>query len=443
MIRLKNILALMCIVGLAFSSCRYVEIADADYLDQTIYMPAAVSGIYQVNDTNSFGTYKYQLDLENNKLVIPLGVYRSGVDSKGSVVIDILVNNDTIQRLNEIGPSEDPEYKPYVVIPEDKYSFPEQVVIPDGADNVIFNMTVDLDYLATQPDTKLGVAFEIQSNAIEVNQELNLTVLELNTNFIVPTAEFSITVDPGNDRKLIFTNLSSYAKECVWDFGDGNVRTTMQDTVQHCYADYKEYKVSMTVKGITEKPVVNDKLIKIWQNITADYIKNPGDPFLRSDNRTGVVGNLADWSITDNLKTTKSGGEYYGGYVKNQEIDGTVYMGLMDLFSLDAVQNGKIWQTIDLPAGSYRLTTTPVLFTGENDCYFAVIKGNEMPDAEALENSTVLAKQFFNSMPDTDLELTFTMEAAGQVTIGFVVNTQAPPKGVFNEVMIQKVGLYK
>ena len=87
---------------------------------------------------------------------------------------------------------------------------------------------------------------------------------------------------------------------------------------------------------------------------------------------------------------------------------------------------------IDLPAGSYRLTTTPVLFTGENDCYFAVIKGNEMPDAEALENSTVLAKQFFNSMP-----------AAGQVTIGFVVNTQAPPKGVFNEVMIQKVGLYK
>ena len=98
---------------------------------------------------------------------------------------------------------------------------------------------------------------------------------------------------------------------------------------------------------------------------------------------------------------------------------------------------------IDLPAGSYRLTTTPVLFTGENDCYFAVIKGNEMPDAEALENSTVLAKQFFNSMPDADLELTFTMDAAGQVTIGFVVNTQAPPKGVFNEVMIQKVGLYK
>lgn len=443
MIRLKNILALIFVIGLPFSSCRYVEIADADYMEQMIYMPAAVSGIYQVNDTNSLGTYKYQLDLENNKLVIPLGVCRSGVDSKGRVVIDIMVNNDTIQSLNEIYLSEGPEYKPFVIIPENKYSFPQQVTIPDGADNAIFNMMIDLDYLATQPDAKLGVAFEIQSNAINVNQKLNLMVLELNTNFIVPTAEFSIAVDEENDKKLIFTNRSSYARECVWDFGDGNVRTTMQDTVQHCYADYKEYKVSMTVKGITEKPVINDKLIKIWQNITADYIKNPGNPFLRSDNRTGVVGNLADWSITDNLKTTKSGNEYYGGYIKNQEIDGTVYMGLMDFFSLEAIQNGKIWQTIDLPAGAYRLSATPVLFTGENDCCFAVVKGGEMPDIEYLENSTVLAKQFFNSMQGEDLELKFTVEVAGQVTIGFIVNTQAPPNGVFNEVMIQKVGIYK
>lgn len=441
--RLKYILIFVFAIGLTFSSCRYVEYADADYMGQVAYMPAAISGIYQVNDTNGVGTYKYQLDLESNKLVIPLGVYRSGIDSKGSIAIDIIVNNDTIEGLNELGASEDPEYKPLEIIPADKYSVPQQVTIPNGADNVIFNMLIDLDYLATKPDARLGVAFEIKSNAIEVNQELNVTVLELKTNFIVPTADFSISVDKNDDKKLIFTNLSSYAKECVWDFGDGTVRTTMQDTVQHTYADYKEYKVSMTVKGITEKPVMSDKLVKVWQNITNDYIKNPGNPFLRSDDRTGVVGNLADWSITDNLKTTKSSGEYYGGYVKSQEIDGTVYLGLMDFFSLDAVQNGKIWQTVDLPVGSYRLTATPVLFTGENNCYIAAVKGNEMPDAEALEGAQVIAKQFFNSITGEDVELNFTVEEAGQVTIGFIVNTQTPPKGVYNELMIQKVGLYK
>lgn len=441
--RLKYILILVFAIGLTFTSCRYVEIADADYMGQVAYMPAAVSGIYQVNDTNGVGTYKYQLDLESNKLVIPLGVYRSGIDSKGSIAIDIIVNNDTIEGLNEQGAMDDPSYKPLEIIPADKYSVPRQVTIPNGADNVMFNMLIDLDYLATKPDAKLGVAFEIKSNAIEVNRELSVTVLELNTHFIVPTANFSIEVDKDNDKKLIFTNLSSYAKECVWDFGDGTVRTTMQDTVQHTYADYKEYKISMTVKGITEKPVVNDRLVKIWQNITRDYIKNPGDPFLREDNRTAVVGNLADWSITDNLKTTKSGGEYYGGYVKSQNIEGTVYMGLMDFFSLEAVQNGKIWQTVELPVGSYRLSATPVLFTGENDCCFVVAKGNEIPDAEDLEGAQVIGKQFFNSMTGEDFELNFTVDAAGPVTIGFVVNTQAPPKGVYNEVMIQKVGLYK
>lgn len=441
--RLKYILIFVFAIGLTFSSCRYVEYADADYMGQMAYMPAAISGIYQVNDTNGVGTFKYQLDLENNKLVIPLGVYRSGIDSKGSIAIDIIVNNDTIEGLNELGASEDPAYKPLEIIPADKYSVPQQVTIPDGADNVMFNMLIDLDYLAAKPDARLGVGFEIRSNAIEVNRELSVTVLELNTNFIVPTAEFSITVDKYDDKKLIFTNLSSYAKECVWDFGDGTVRATMQDTVQHTYADYKEYKVSMTVKGITERPVVSDQLVKIWKNITNDYIKNPGNPFLRGDDRTGVVGNLADWSITDNLKTIKSGSEYYGGYVKSQEINGTVYLGLMDFFSADAVQNGKIWQTVELPAGSYRLTATPVLFTGENDCYMVAVKGNEMPDAEALEGAQVIGKQFFNSMTGEDVELSFTVDAAGPVTIGFIVNTQTPPKGVYNELMIQKVGLYK
>ena len=142
--RLKYILILVFAIGLTFSSCRYVEIADADYMGQVAYMPAAVSGIYQVNDTNGVGTYKYQLDLESNKLVIPLGVYRSGVDSKGSIAIDIIVNNDTIEGLNEQGALDDPSYKPLEIIPSDKYSIPRQVTIPNGADNVMFNMLIVL-----------------------------------------------------------------------------------------------------------------------------------------------------------------------------------------------------------------------------------------------------------------------------------------------------------
>lgn len=443
--RLKNILTLFVIIGVLVSSCEYKEIVDADYTPQKIYMPSAVSGIYMVNDTNDLsGKYRYKLDLENNKLIIPLGVYRSGIDSRGSVNVDLIVNNDTIDGLNEVGALDNPEYKMMEVIPDDKYSIPGRITIPDGSDNVTFDLSIDLDYLATQPDKRLGLGVEINSTDVEVDRTFNLTVLELTTNFIVPTANFSVSIDSENDRKYIFTNLSSYAKECIWDFGDGVMRSTTKDTVHHYYSDYSEYNVTMTVKGITMKPVKYELPIKIWQNITKDYIKNPGNPFLRSDDRTSVVGNLADWLITDNLKTTKSGGKYYGGYVKNIEIDGEVYMGVMDFFSPDAVLNGKIWQTIQLPAGSYRMTAKPIMFTGENDCYFAVVKGKEMPDAENMESNTVINKLFFNSItPNEDMELNFVLNEPMEVTLGFVVNTQAPPKGVFNELVIQNVGLYK
>ncbi len=436
----KALFSLVILLGLGLlHSCSYNEILDRTYPAQMIYLPSALSGVYQVADTTGLsGTYRYELDLENNKILIPFGVYRSGVYNEGSIDVDLTINNDTIAKLNDLEQLETPGVEPLMVIDDDKIEFPGTVTIPDGAGNVAFKLAIDLDYIAALPNKRLALAFGITSEQVEVNPDFELTVLELNTNFLVPVADFNIEVDKKDDRKVILTNLSTYTKECVWDFGDGTIRSTLNDTIHHIYTGYQNYPISLKVTGITQKPVTKALDFRVWENITDQFLKNSGNPFTRSDNGTGVVGNLADWTVTDNLKY-----KGVGGFIRDMKIEGEIYRGLMDFFSTDALLDGKIYQTITLPAGSYRMSTLPILFTGENDCYFAVAEGTEMPNAADIGGSKVLARYFFDAMPSAVPELQFTLTEQTEVTVGFVLNNEKAPKGVFNEIAIISVGLYK
>lgn len=424
------------------TSCEYDEIVDIDYPSQKIYLPSAIDDIYLVNDTNpTVGTYRYKLDLENNKVIIPLGVYRAGVDNNGGITINISVNNDTINKLIASGDVVDEDGKNLELIPASAYELPSSISIAGGQELGIMNLEIDLDYIAQQTDKRLALAVSIASDQVEVDEEKAVTILELNTNFIVPTAMFSYVVDKNNDKKFTFTNLSRYATSYSWDFGDG--ATSASDTTFiHEFADFKTYDVKLTVKGITGKPVTFSVPLRVWENITSTYIKNAGNPFLRSDNRTQLVGNLADWTATDNIKTL-SGGVLYGGFLREQKVGEVVHNGVMDFYAKGALENGKIYQTTSLPVGSYRMTFNMVDFIGENECYFAIVAGFDMPDASAMEGTDIIAKQYFDSMLSTEQEIYFTLSSTQTITIGFVVNTQAPEPNKFNEVFIKSVGLYK
>ena len=244
----------------------------------------------------------------------------------------------------------------------------------------------------------------------------------------------------------MLTNKSTYATRCIWDFGNGITRETNQDTIHLRYEDYGNFNVTLSVSGITQKVIKCTKEIKVWENMS-DRLINPGKPFLRSDTdrKNQTYGDLAGWTVTDNIKvfkdrTTK---KMYGGFLKayREPIDGKRCENLMFVFSKVGLDDAKLYQTVTLEKGSYRLYIRSLLMKGSNDCYFVAAKGNALPGRDELENPEVLGKKFFNTLPEADPEILLELTEKTTITFGLVVNTQTPPKGVTNEVVIESVGL--
>ena len=433
-------LLLMCIAILGFYSCEFKEIADAEYTEPTIYIPVAYRGIYVLNDTINpeSKTYKYKLDLQNNKLIIPLSVYRSGISNKGTLNIDISVNNDTINSLIAAGELIDNKGRNFELIPSDKYSLTPSVVIESGEEWKNILLEVDLGYISTRANKRLALAVTVKSSQIATSPKLGTAIIEIDTRFLVPTPNFNYSISRTNDKLIIFENTSSYALTYQWNLGDG--ATSNKTTPDpHAYADYKTYQVSLTVTGVTGIPATYTKSIQIWENVSMVYLKNPGnpDPFVRSDNRTSRTGNLLDWITTDNLKALSSG-ILYGGFYNDASLG-----NVMDFYSRESISNGKIYQTTRLPQGRYRVTFDPVKFDGTNNCYFVVCGGTIMPDIEQIEGTAAVYIAFNWKEAIEFQEFEMTIPAEQDVTLGFVISTPPPATGQVNEVFIKSVGIYK
>ena len=437
-IRLKQCLAL-CVLIAGFFSCDYQELADADYPNQMVYLPVAANGIYTLNKATEEGSkiFKYELDLENNRLIVPLAVYRSGTNNKGTIQVDVLIDNDTIRQLINSGDLIDDQGKNLELIPAEQYTISPSVELKDGEGWQSITLTINLNYIATQTNKRLALGVAIEGKEVSASPKLGTAIIEINTNFLVPTPQFTYRVSSGDDKTIIFENTSTDALTYAWDLGDGT--TSNQKTPPaHQYSDYKTYPVKLTVTGITQIPVTYEYGMRIWRNVSSVYMKNPGTPyaFARSDNRTNRSGNLADWTTTDNLKAL-SQGVLYGGFYNDAAL-GTV----MDFFSRDAITNGKIYQTISIPAGSYKVTFNPVKFDGSNNCYFVLYAGTTFPDIEEIagNNNIILAYNWNEAIEEQEFQLELNEEQ--EITIGFVISTPVPAIGRSNEIMIKSVGLY-
>ena len=134
-----KILLLSCITSLVTTSCEYKEVADAEYSDQILYMPGAKSGIYRVNEiSQNNAPYRYRLDMENKKVIVPLGIYRAGVNNKGNVNVDIIIENQIVQEFIAGGELTDEESGlTSEILPQDKFSVPSSVQIKSGEEKAL------------------------------------------------------------------------------------------------------------------------------------------------------------------------------------------------------------------------------------------------------------------------------------------------------------------
>ena len=249
-----NPLLLLFVVVLTFGACEFnTPVRDADYPDQLIYLPAAVGGNFEISDiARRIGDppvpgnpYRYVVDIENRQFLVPLGVYRSGIDNIGAFSIDIEANNDTI---NDIIAAGDTIIK---LLPSSEYTMVNSVDMPDGEELAKFNLVVDLDFLRDNyPTDVYALGVSISSPERETNPELSTAIIVLHTAIMKPKADFSFGLAGEDSLTINFLNDSDMALSYLWDFGDGS-ESSQEEAPSHTYSNPGTYTVSLTAIGIT------------------------------------------------------------------------------------------------------------------------------------------------------------------------------------------------
>jgi hypothetical protein len=154
------------------------------------------------------------------------------------------------------------------------------------------------------------------------------------------------------------------------------------------------------------------------EDVTLAYLKNPGSPFLADASKPGDWrwGQLADWSYN------AAAGQRY----TYDAINGTNNACLTLWIYYDGtLSNGKISQTITLPAGEYRFEATISNIDATLEAtYVTVAEGNALPDIENIGTATGYYQLKDNT--DKQASVPFTLTQSTTVTVGFVATMVSP-----------------
>lgn len=151
--------ALSLLLVILLHACEYKDIYDAgsEYPVDKVYIAGTYESIIykvdQIVETEN-APFRYKIDVENNKVLIPLGIYRSSVWSNNDVSVELGIDNDTIPALidSEELVGEDgtiPE-----ILPADKYRLDTEIHIAKGEDLGQLNLTVDIPFLLDNLDKR-------------------------------------------------------------------------------------------------------------------------------------------------------------------------------------------------------------------------------------------------------------------------------------------------
>ena len=415
-------------------SCKKDEIVDAEYPDQLIYMPAAKNGFFVINSvalpvgtTTPGNAYRYKADLIAKKFIIPLGVYRSGINNDGGFTVSVAVNSDTISKLQAVAKLP----AGTLLLPSNKYTIVPSVEMKNGEEIATFDLTIDLDFLIANYGNSYAIGISVSSVSRQTNKKLATTIVVIDTNFLKPVTGFTLKPDVSNDRKIVFTNTTIGGLTFSWNFGDGSPVST-EISPNHTFPTYGTYEVILTAKGVSGDVNTFSQTYKIWENVTNTYFKNSGNPFLRSDVNTPLseqMGTLKDWLITPNI--LYAGDNTRGGY--STDLGGSMHFESTpwDATGL-GLNNGKIYQTFTLPKGNYKVSffLSGIGSYGSSEDWgnynanFVASAGSIIPNIEDLNGSNILSKisgGLNDFVENTEYTMEFTLTQPTEVAIGFVL----------------------
>ncbi|MDP4186701.1 MAG: DUF5013 domain-containing protein [Bacteroidota bacterium] len=165
---------------------------------------------------------------------------------------------------------------------------------------------------------------------------------------------------------------------------------------------------------------VNAMVIGPANDITSKYILNPGSPFVASSmDAGGRWGTLQSW-IANKAAMSHNGN---GGFCKDG--DGAT-MDMECGWGSPQILNGKIYQTITLPAGSYAFDPSPWKWQGTKDPAYVVVAANldSIPDySNVVGNNSIWYSTFSTA------KVSFQLTQTTKVTVGMVVNYKQDQQG--------------
>jgi len=141
-------------------------------------------------------------------------------------------------------------------------------------------------------------------------------------------------------------------------------------------------------------------------DVTSTYLKNVGPGIIASSMSGTRWGILRDWITSASVKNasgTVGGFENKSGGVISFEAG----------WGLPNVTDGKIYQTIDLPAGNYRFEIVMTDFNTGGSRYLAVAAGSTLPNVADITSGSIAFSSFESKM------LNFTLDTDKQVSLGF------------------------
>ncbi|UZR97452.1 DUF5013 domain-containing protein [Chondrinema litorale] len=160
-----------------------------------------------------------------------------------------------------------------------------------------------------------------------------------------------------------------------------------------------------------------------------NFLDNAQWPFSKSEWDGNRWGNLSGSWVTNEAMRTRGEGQF-GGYDGGWEgpDNDKKSLGFERWGEAETpIENGKLYQTIDLPAGIYKFTMSlagenPIISNnGSDPRYIAASVGESLPDIDDI-SSALASTNFAELGTDGSTSIEFTIPEPTTVSVGFVVN---------------------
>lgn len=158
----------------------------------------------------------------------------------------------------------------------------------------------------------------------------------------------------------------------------------------------------------------------VFEDVTSVYLKNFAQPFTPELYDGTRWGTLKDWTVNASIKNQGTPAKIYGGY---DNFNGVSFFGLQRVPTDPNIANGKVYQTFNLPQGTYEFSWQQGTANGFNNSgtetrLLVAANGATLPDLANI--NTALGSVTF--VGKTSAAVTFAVTSTRQVSVGVLVN---------------------